>query len=164
MTRMSKNTRRPPSPEAMLSRMASLCARSEQCEADIAAKLHKAGLSRDDADSIMRRLRDDRFLDNRRFARAFASDKSRFAGWGRVRIRMALAMKRIPSDIVAEALDNIDDEEYMKVMRRTARAKARTLDISLRDDRTKLYRHLLSRGYESALAVKVIKELLSSDS
>ncbi len=148
----------------MLSRMASLCARSEQCEADIAAKLHKAGLSRDDADSIMRRLRDDRFLDNRRFARAFASDKSRFAGWGRVRIRMALAMKRIPSDIVAEALDNIDDEEYMEAMRRTARAKTRTLDISLRDDRNKLYRHLLSRGYESALAVKVIKELLSSDS
>ncbi len=148
----------------MLSRMASLCARSEQCEADIAAKLHKAGLSRDDADSIMRRLRDDRFLDNRRFARAFASDKSRFAGWGRVRIRMALAMKRIPSDIVAEALDNIDDEEYMEAMRRTARAKTRTLDLSLRDDRNKLYRHLLSRGYESALAVKVIKELLSSDS
>ena len=63
--------RKPITPEAALIRMADLCARSEQCSADIEGKLLRLGLSRAQAQKIVGELRDGRFIDDGRYARAF---------------------------------------------------------------------------------------------
>lgn len=136
-------------PEEMLERMAALCARSEQCEYDIRQKLFKAQIAPGEADRIIARLREGRFIDDVRFARSFASYKVRFSAWGRYKIRMALAAKRIPAAAISEALEAIDPTDYRDACRRAARAKARGLDLTSRDDRLKLFRHLQSRGFES---------------
>lgn len=160
---MERKPKKIPTAAEMLRRLASLCARSEQCEADIAQKIYRSGLSREEGNEILSKLREGRFIDDSRFARAFASDKARFAGWGRLKIRQGLAARRIPSAIVAEALENIDEEEYMATLRRCALAKARSLDMGSREDRMKLYRHLVSRGYESALAAETVRGITMSD-
>lgn len=139
--------------------MASLCARSEQCEADIRKKLSARLPNSADVEEIIGFLKREKFLDNARYARAFASDKARFSGWGRNKIRMALAAKRISSDIISEALEYVDPEEYESKAFAAGRAKSRSLNLSQREDAAKLYRHLLARGYESSLAMKVLHEL-----
>lgn len=153
---MGRFQKKPADPEALLKRMAGLCAKSEQCTYDIIGKLYRAGLPADKREEIIEYLTAHRYLDDARYARAMASYKVRFSGWGKRKIRMALAAKRIPSEYISEALDAIDEEEYMAALRRVAEAKKRDLDLSDRAQRASLFRHLLSRGFESDLISQVI--------
>lgn len=156
---------KPITPEAARIRLADLCARSEQCEADVRQKLYRLGLSSGEVQSIVTSLIEERFIDNARFARSFARDKCRFSSWGRNKIRLALAAKRISAADIAQGLASIEEHDYMDALRRTAAAKARGLDLNgaeARENRLKLFRHILSRGFESDLASKAIRELLSS--
>lgn len=148
---MISSRKKSPDPEAVLKRLAGLCARSEQCSFDISNKLYRSRLSREERDKILDYLVSNRFVDDTRFARAFANYKVRFSSWGKHKIRLALAAKRIPSSLISEALDNIDPQEYVDALKKLITAKKRELDLSDREQRAKLYRQLLSRGFESDL-------------
>ena len=145
--------------DAALLRMADLCARSERCSSEIREKLRKLMLPASMADEIIDYLEENRYIDNLRFAKAFARDKVRFSGWGRNKIRMALAVKRISSSEVSEALDEIDEDEYLLALAKAAEAKARNLDLADYEERAKLYRHLVARGFESYLISKAIRKI-----
>lgn len=152
-------------PEAAKIRMADLCARSEQCEADIRQKLYRLGLSSKEVQQTIEFLIKENFIDNARFACAFARDKCRFSSWGRNKIRLALAAKRISASDISRGLEAIDPADYLEALRRTALAKARGLELNgpdARENRLKLFRHILARGFESDLASKAIRELIGS--
>lgn len=156
--------KKPPSPEAVRLRMAGLCARSEQCESDIRAKILRAGLTPEECRGILEFLKREKFIDDARFARAYVRDKVKFAGWGRNKIRMGLRAKGICGTSASEALQAIDSTAYREAALKAARSKSRNLNLHTREDNMKLYRHMLSRGFESPIAVDVIKELRSNDS
>lgn len=156
--------KKPITEEAAKIRMADLCARSEQCEADIRQKLYRLGLSSGQVQKIVTELIEEKFIDNARFARSFAHDKCRFSCWGRHKIRLALAAKRISPHDIAQGLDALEPAEYADAINRTASAKARSLDLNgpdAREERMKLFRHLISRGFESELASKAVKEAIN---
>ena len=98
-------------PEA-LHRAAALCSASEHCIADIRQKLTRWGIGNNDAQSIVDRLVQERFIDENRYAVAFAKDKFRFSGWGRIKIRYTLQQKQISDSDIAEALAVIDEGQY----------------------------------------------------
>ena len=152
--------KKPITKEAALLKMADLCARGEHCAFEIREKLRKMQLAASDANEIVEYLEDNRYIDDSRFARAFARDKVKFSGWGKNKIRMALAMKRIPSAEISLALEEIDPEEYMAVAVNAAKAKARNLDLSDYNDKGKLYRHLASRGFEGSVISKAIQSIV----
>ncbi|MDE6576654.1 MAG: RecX family transcriptional regulator [Muribaculaceae bacterium] len=155
--------KKPVSPEAARLRMADLCARSEQCEADIMRKLQNLSLPGDVAGEIIKFLRENKFIDDERFARSFARDKCRFSSWGRNKIRLALMAKHIPADAIAHGLAEIDKDDYLNALRKVALAKFRQLDLTgekAREDRMKLYQHIISRGFESSLASKAVASLV----
>ncbi|MBD5283379.1 MAG: RecX family transcriptional regulator [Bacteroides sp.] len=142
-------------------KLADLCARSEQCESDLLKKLQRWGISMSDSIGIIESLKKGRFLDNSRYAGAFARDKARFSRWGRRKIAMALAAKRIAQADIREGLDSIDEEEYLEALHLAATAKARSLDLTQPTDRQKLYAHLISRGYESPLVSAEIRKQIN---
>lgn len=141
--------------------MADLCARAEHCTSEIRDKLRKLGISSADSEAIITYLQDNRYIDDNRFAAAFTRDKIRFSGWGKLKVRAALAMKRIDSSIIREAADEIDEEVYQEAAMKAAETKSRGLDLSSYDDRTRLFRHLASRGFEPSLISKTIRLLIS---
>lgn len=145
--------------EAARLRMADLCAGGEQCESDIMAKLLKMGLPQGEAREIVSELVERGFIDNRRYAAALAHDQVRFSGWGRRKIAAKLLSKRIESSVIREVLGDLDEEEYLDAAMRVARAKARSLDPGLYEDRIRLLRHLASRGFEADVASKVVNVL-----
>lgn len=151
--------KKPITKEAALLKMADLCARGEHCAFEIREKLRKMQLAASDANEIVEYLEENRYIDDSRFARAFARDKVKFSGWGKNKIRMALAMKRIPSAEISLALEEIDPEEYLAVAVNAAKAKARNLDLSDYNDKGKLYRHLASRGFEGSVISKAIQSI-----
>ncbi|MDE7402806.1 MAG: RecX family transcriptional regulator [Muribaculaceae bacterium] len=145
----------------MLQRMASLCARSEQCSADIEKKLRAKALSQSDIASILETLREGKFIDDARFARAFANDKVRFSGWGRRKIQAELRLRRIPDSAVRDALEQIDAEEYSAIALRVASQKAGNLDLTQYADKMKLARFLAGRGYELDMVSSIVNKLAS---
>ncbi len=151
--------KKPLSQEAALLRMADFCVRGEHCAAEIREKLRKLLVPASAADEIIDYLEQNRYIDNLRYAKAFTRDKVRLSGWGRNKIRMALAMKKISSSDIREAFDEIDPEDYTDALYKAAQAKARNLDLDDYNDRAKLYRHLASKGFESNLISQAIRDL-----
>lgn len=141
-------------------RLEALCARSERCTYELRSKLRTWGITTDAADRIIASLVKGRFADDARFARSFVNDKFRFAGYGRLKIRMALAAKRIERDIINEAIAQIDPDEYAARLREILAAKARRIDdIDSYEGRTKLFRFGASRGFESDAVAAAIREM-----
>lgn len=151
---------RPMDPARALVRLEELCARSEQCEGELREKLRKWSIPSNKASEIIASLRSRRFVDDARFARAYVRDKFRFSHWGRRKIEMYLRQKRVEQDIIDVALDEIDPEDYLLLLRRLLSAKAATLrdDPGSFEARNKLYRFAIGRGFEPS----VISQALSS--
>lgn len=147
---MRRPAKKPANPEDLLKRMAGLCARSEQCTFDINTKLYKAGLNREQREEIIEYLTANRYLDDGRYARIYASYKVRFSSWGRLKIRAMLATKRIASSLISEALDNIEESDYDEALKRVADSLKRELNYNgERELYVKIYRRMLARGFES---------------
>lgn len=151
--------KKPITPDAARLRMAALCARAEHCEHEISDKLYRMGLSSEDTHKVIAYLKENRFIDNARYARSFARDKVRFSGWGRNKIRMYMAANRLSADDIKEGLDAIEEADYEAAAARVADAKARVTDLTNRAGIQSLYRHLLSRGFESEVAVRQIARI-----
>ncbi|MDE7348029.1 MAG: RecX family transcriptional regulator [Muribaculaceae bacterium] len=149
--------------DEMLVRMAGLCAGAEQCASDIRNKIMKQGFSAEDAGRMIEYLQRNRYLDDFRYARAYAADKVRFSGWGRMKVRMGLKAKGMGDDVIVQALDYISDDAYKEALRKVLVAKSRALDLSDIKNRQKLYRHLASRGFESQLIISAMRELIKKD-
>lgn len=142
-------------------RLEALCARSEQCEGEIRRKLRLWQIGEEDADTIVRSLRRRRFVDDSRYAGAFVRDKYRFARWGRCKIELALRQKRVDADIIAEALEEIDEDEYTEVLRQLIVLKSRLLgSADTYDARSRLFRFAVLRGFESTIVSKIISQVL----
>lgn len=159
----SSDTPKIPDPEAVKLRLASLCARSEQCVYDLEQKCYRAGLSKPQTEGIIQSLKEQRFVDDARFARAYVGDKVRFAGWGVNKIRLGLRQKRIGNAEIEEALSGISKKEYIDALKRVANQKARALDMSRQEDKAKFYRYMISRGFEPNLVSRLLSHLRDSE-
>ena len=143
----------------VLERLQRQCARMEYCVSDVRRKALKA-LEGDAeaAEKIVASLVQDRFVDDRRYAAAFAREKAALQGWGVVKIRFQLRGKGISDEIITEALQEIDPAKAASKLDKLAADRYRLL----KDDpqcRLKLLKALLSRGYgydEVEAAVKRI--------
>lgn len=153
--------KRKPTADEMLVRMAGLCAGAEQCTADIRSKILKQGFSAEEAERMIAYLRQNRYLDDSRYARAYAVDKVRFSGWGRMKVRMGLRGKGVDDAVISQALDYIPDSDYDAALEKVMAAKTRSLDLSDVKDRQKLYRHMASRGFESQLIINAMRRLMA---
>jgi regulatory protein len=109
---MPKYPLAPLTPDEALQKMERFCAYRERCPKEVRSKLAEFGLSRADAEQIYQVLEEDKFFNEARFAMAFAGGKFRYNYWGRVRIRQELKMRSISPELIVQALDSIDQEEY----------------------------------------------------
>lgn len=152
--------RKPVRPEKALIRLEELCCRSEQCEGEVRRKLRTWQIGADDTEKIIASLKKRRFIDDSRYAAAFVRDRYRSAKWGRRKIAMELRRKSIDSETAQGAMEEIDEEEYYSILAHIIAVKARPLERPLSyENRVKLFRFGVMRGYESALVSKAVKEL-----
>jgi regulatory protein len=145
--------------EAFL-QLAALCAQAEHCEQEMRDKLKRWGFDESVQNRIIERLVRERYIDNERYARAFVKDKIRYNKWGRRKVQQALWLKRIDKDIQQRVLDEIDDNEYLSVLRPLLKQKRKTVkaesDYELNQ---KLVRFALSRGF----GYSIIRQCLDVD-
>ena len=128
--------------------LATLCAQAEHCEQEMRDKMKRWEIDETVQNRIIDRLVKERYIDNERYARAFVKDKIRYNKWGRRKVQQALWMKRIDNDIQQRVLDEIDDKEYLDVLRPLLKQKRKSTkaanDYELNQ---KLVRFALGRGF-----------------
>jgi regulatory protein len=129
-------------------KLTDLCARSEHCQQEMIEKMRQWGVSKEEQAEVMDRLIAERYVDDERFARAFIYDKIRYNKWGRRKVEQALWMKRIDDSISKPLLDEVDDEEYLEILRPMLKQKRKSTkaqsDYELNQ---KLVRFALGRGF-----------------
>ena len=145
----------------MLDRLQNLCAKQECCSADILQKALKAlDFDRAAAQEVVDALVKDKYVDDARYAAAFAREKASITGWGPIKIRYALAGKGIKGETVDNALEEIDPGRADAKLRKLLENKWKTL----REDpqgKLKLIKFALSRGYEYESIKAEIEEICS---
>lgn len=131
----------------LLGLMMRRCALRECCHSDIRRKL--AALPPADADDIVDTLCREGYLDDARYARAFARDKSALQGWGNLKIKLALQKKQIEAEAIAAALESIDlpasDARKEQLLRAKWKALEHEEDPARKE--AKFFRYALGRGY-----------------
>jgi regulatory protein len=143
-----------------LSKMAHYCSMQERAVSDVLLKLRNTPLSDDDKNHIVATLKKEGFLDEARYARAFANDKFKLNQWGRIKIGYALRMKQVDSAIIEEGLEQIDEGDYQELITSLATRKLKdTRSTSTADRNSKIARFLLQRGFEPDLVWKTIQGL-----
>ena len=156
--------KKPITKEKALERLESLCSRSEQCQSDLIRKLINWGITSTDRKEIMETLIENRFVDDARFARSYASDKARFSAWGPNKIKAELIKRRIKANLISEALKNVEQATWKSGLLRCVSNKAKNLDLTGEeewDNRQKLFRYLISRGFPSSSVSKAINFIQS---
>ena len=140
--------------------LAALCAQAEHCRQEMLDKMKRWGLDEGVKDRIISRLVKERFVDDERYARAFVKDKVHYNKWGRRKIQQALWMKRIEEHIQQQVLDEIEEREYLEVLRPLLKQKRKSVkaqnDYELNQ---KLIRFALGRGF----TFDVIRQCINVD-
>ena len=140
--------------------LAALCAQAEHCEQEMRDKMRRWELDETVQNRIINRLIKERYVDDERYARAFVKDKIRYNKWGRRKVQQALWQKRIDADIQQQVLDEIDEKEYLDVLRPLLKQKRKSIkaesDYELNQ---KLVRFALGRGF----GFDIIRQCLNVD-
>ena len=133
------------------------CSGAEHCCLEVRAMLERHKAESGDIDRIIKHLITEGYIDESRYSRAFVHDKVRFAKWGRAKIAQALWQKRIPQGIAEDALESIDEDEYMAALKDVVQSRYRqTKGATEYERKMKTMKTVCSRGYEPALVRKVM--------
>ena len=128
--------------------LAALCAQAEHCQHEMLEKMRKWELPESVQARVMARLVKERYVDDERYARAFVKDKIRYNKWGRRKVQQALWLKHIDSAIQQTVLDEVDDDEYLKVLKPLLKQKSKGIKAESDYERNqKLVRFALGRGF-----------------
>jgi len=138
------------------------CAYQERSQQEVRNKLYDWGLYQRDVEQIISTLIETNFLSEERFAKAYVQGKFNQKGWGRIKIKQGLKLKKVPDVLIRKALLMIDADAYLQTLTKILEKKARLITEGDRYKRNyKLQQYAMSRGFESDLIADVLKELES---
>ncbi|MDR1633116.1 MAG: RecX family transcriptional regulator [Dysgonamonadaceae bacterium] len=143
--------------EQALNKLANYCGRSERCISDVRKKLDAWEIAKDEQDKIIRRLQQDKFLDESRYCKAFVNDKSKYAHWGAFKIEYELKKKQLPEDLIREALENLDPEENREQLRQLINRKRKLVKGK---DEFEIRRKLICFAVGRGFALEEVKMVL----
>jgi len=143
--------------EQALQKLKHYCAYQERCHSEVREKLYNLGVRKNEQDKIIASLIEEDYLNEERFAVAFAGGKFRMKQWGRVKIKYELKQKQVSEYSIKKALGQIKDEEYLAVLKKLVDEKYRLLkDEQYLIRKKKTMDYLMQRGFEGGLVMDMI--------
>jgi len=130
------------------------CAYQDRCQFEVMQKLRDMGCNTEEIENELIHLISEGFIDEERFAKAFAGGHFRTKAWGKTLIRKHLQAKRVSEVNIQTALQTeIPIEDYIVTLQKLLHKKiqAEDLNIKILSDRAKLMNYLYRKGYESDL-------------
>jgi len=145
--------------EQALQKLRHFCGYQERCHSEVKEKLYNLGVFKKDHDEIVAALIEEKYLNEERFAIAFAGGKFRLKQWGRVKIEYELKQKQVSNYSIKKALKQIDEEVYLRVLNKLAEEKY----VALKDEqflvrKKKTMNYLAGKGFEMELVREVVEK------
>lgn len=142
-------------------KMENYCAYQERCHKEVKEKLYKMKMIPQVVDQIVVHLINENFLNEERFAKAFARGKFRIKKWGKNRIIRELKFREISKYSIESALKEIDlDQYHLTLHELTLKRIAQVKEINVYKKKKKVADYLLYRGWESNMVYEKINELV----
>ena len=136
------------------------CAYQERSHAETRDKLYKFGLYKQEVETLLAQLIGENYLNEERYALAFAGGHFRTKQWGRLKIKYALSQKKVSGYCIKKALASIDEGEYEQCIEKLAAAKLAGLkaEKNIFVKRAKLQNYLLQKGFEGSLVSNILEK------
>lgn len=146
--------------EKALMKLSALCSQAEHCSQEMIDKMTKWELPDDVQARIMALLIKEKYVDDERFARSFVNDKIRYNKWGRRKVEQALWLKHIPKDISERVLGEVDQQQYVEMLRPMMEQKRKSVTgKSDYEINMKLTKWAMGRGFD----FNIIKQCIDGD-
>ncbi len=134
------------------------CAYQERCQQEMRDKLYEWGLHSNDVENIIADLISTNFLNEERFAKAFAGGKFRIKKWGKVKIKIELKKRKLSDYCIRKGLEEIDDKAYIDTLKEVISKKLKENPKGKEHIRNyKAAQYALSRGFESDLVWDLLR-------
>lgn len=150
------------SQEEAFEKLTTFCAYQDRCSWEIRRKLYEKGIKDEPAEKIIAELVKEEFVNEERYAIAFARGKFRLKKWGRNRIRMELKMREISEALIRKGLSEIDPEEYYDTLLSQSEKKwESTHESDSFKKKYKVTQYMIMKGFEMDLVKEAIENLIS---
>jgi regulatory protein len=158
--RKSATAKKTISPAQAFTKIASYCAYQERSHKEVKNKLYEYGLHENEVDELVTRMITEGFLNEERFAKAFAGGKFRIKKWGRLKIVNELEALGLTKKCIQKGLNEIDTSDYVKTLKGLIKKKAAQLDEDNQfKKRDKIARYVISKGYEPEQVWEIVKDV-----
>jgi regulatory protein len=147
--------------EKALQKLKHYCSYQERCHNEVKEKLYSLGVWKKDHDEIIATLIEESYLNEERFAIAFAGGRFRMKQWGRVKIKYELKQKQVSDYSIKKALKQINEEDYLETLKKLADEKYASLkneQYLVRKKKTMDY--LMQKGYEPGPITTAISAII----
>lgn len=134
-----------------LEKLKKYCAYCERSQFDVRLKLNSWKIAEDAAESIISTLIEENFLNEERYAMAFAQGKLRINHWGKIKIKQALRQHHISEPCIKRAFANINPDEYLEILIKEGIKKHDQTKGAESIRKQKTIQFLIGKGFESEL-------------
>lgn len=156
----SSGKKKTQTPSGAYIKISHYCAYQERSHHEVRSKLFDYGLFSSEVEEIISKLITDGFLNEERFAKAFAGGKFRMKKWGRIKIEHELEAHKITPRCIRKGLEEIDEKDYANALKDILTRKlAHTEEPNPFRKRDRVARFAIGRGYEPELVWSILKEL-----
>ena len=147
-------------------KIANFCAYQERTHEEVRQRLAKFFVLPDDAEILITRLIEDKYLNEHRYAQTYVGGKFRIKKWGKNRILYELKRKNLSEYSIRSAMKEIKEADYKQTLQKLAQKK---LEILLNNGESispilkkKLAAYLIQKGYEPELVWEMVEEVLKN--
>ena len=146
---------------AALQKAKHYCAYQERCHSEVRDKLYSFGLHRNEVEQLITQLIEEDFLNEERFAIAYAGGKFRMKQWGKEKIKYGLKQRHVSDYCIKKSLVSIPASDYNKTFTSVADKKLSTLksEKNIFIKKKKMKDFLQQRGFELALINDYLKRV-----
>lgn len=148
-------------PQEALEKIRRYCAYQERCHKEVRDKLYSFGLYSGDVDELISSLIVDGFLNEERFAKAFAGGKFRMKKWGRIKIVNELEKRGITKNCIRVGLTEIEETDYLETLQKILADKSALIEAeNIYVQRDKVAQYAVQKGYEPEIVWQLLREIL----
>lgn len=142
----------------ILNKARKYCAYQERSQQELRDKLYELGLYKKDVEQTIALMVEEGFLNEERFAIAYAGGKFRIKEWGKVKIKLALKQKKVSDYCIKKALAQINDKDYEAVLKKIVLSQSKKITEKNPLKRNyKLAQYIIGRGFEPELVWQALR-------
>ena len=142
--------------KSALNKIINYCNYRDRSTKEIKIKLLDLNYSIEIIDSAISQAIELGIVDNFRFSKSFSRGKNQKNRWGKIKIGYELKNKGLNNKEITFGLESIEEKTYYKILMKSIEVYKRK---SKNFDKNKLIKHLINKGYETALVISTIKKL-----